>query len=148
MPAPFPHHYAVALSWTSGDQSEITAGSRPPIPGGPPAEFDGTDLSRWSPEHLVLAALSQCLMLTWIALNKRAAIPLQGWNSEGASTLDKTAAGLVFTEFRLKIRLSVTAERVEEARRLLDAAKKHCIVANSLKTPVTLEASVVSDGKT
>ncbi|MFI5346484.1 MAG: OsmC family protein [Elusimicrobiota bacterium] len=142
MPHPFPHHYEVALSWEQGDQSAITAGARPSIGGGSPPEFDGTDPTRWSPEHLILAALSQCLLLTWISLNKRAAIPLKGWEATGASTLDKTQEGLIFTEFRLKINLKVPAERVDEARKQLETAKKYCIVANALKTPVSLDASV------
>jgi len=142
MPLPFPHHYDVALSWKSGDRSEIKSGSRPAIGGGSPPEFDGKDLSRWSPEHLILAALSQCLMLTWISLNRRSAIELKGWESTGSGTLDKTKEGLVFTEFRLKLRLSVPSERVEEARKLVETAKKYCIVANALKTPVSLEVEV------
>lgn len=139
MPLPFPHHYDVALSWKNGDQSEIRSGARRGIGGGSPPEFDGKDLSRWSPEHLILAALSQCLMLTWISLNRRSAIKLKRWESTGSSALDKTKEGLVFTEFRLKIRLSVPSERVEEARKLVETAKKHCIVANALKTAVSLE---------
>jgi organic hydroperoxide reductase OsmC/OhrA len=142
MPMPFPHHYDVALSWKSGDRSEMSSGARPAIGGGSPPEFDGTDLSRWSPEHLILAALSQCLLLTWISLNKRSAIELKGWESTGSSTLDKTKEGLVFTEFRLKVRLSVPADRTEEARKLVETAKKYCIVANSLKTPAALEVEV------
>lgn len=142
MPAPFPHRYETALSWKHGDQSEMTAGPRPAIGGGSPPEFDGTDLSRWSPEHLILAALAQCLMLTWISLNKRSAIPLKGWDSTASSVLDKTKEGLIFTELKVRVKLSVPAERVEEARKLLDTAKKYCIIANALKTPVALDATV------
>jgi organic hydroperoxide reductase OsmC/OhrA len=145
MPHPFPHHYEVALEWTKdGDKSQITAGERAPIAGGSPPEFDGTDLSRWSPEHLILAALSQCLFLTWVSLNKRSAIPLLSWKGSGASTLDKTREGLVFSELKVGVKMSVPAERIEEARKLLDTAKKYCIIANSLKTPTTLEAEVVA----
>jgi len=68
MPQPFPHNYSVGLFWKSGDDSELVSDQRTPIEGGPPPEFDGTD-ARWSPEHLLLAALAQCFMLTWIALN-------------------------------------------------------------------------------
>lgn len=144
MPHPFPHHYEVALTWTNGDRSDISAGPRPVIGGGSPPEFDGTDPARWSPEHLILAALSQCLLLTWISLNKRSAIELKGWESTGSSTLDKTKEGLVFTEFRLKVRMKVPAERVEDARKLAVTAKKYCIVANSLKTPAELDVDVAA----
>ncbi|MDD5301754.1 MAG: OsmC family protein [Elusimicrobia bacterium] len=144
MPQPFPHQYEVNLTWKGGETSEISSGPRPPIAGGPPAQFDGTDETRWSPEHLILAALTQCLMLTWLSLNKRSQIPLKGWESKGESVLDKTKEGLVFTSFKLTVTLKTDAARVEEARRLLDGAKKYCIVANSLKTPPTLVAEVVA----
>ena len=142
MPQPFPHHYDVSLTWKSGELSEITSGERPVLPGGPPPQFDGTDETRWSPEHLILAALSQCLMLTWISLNKRSQIPLKSWNGKGESVLEKTKEGLVFTSFKLTVSLKTDASRIDEARKLLETAKKYCVVANSLKTPATLEAIV------
>ena len=142
MPHPFPHTYEVDLKWTSGDQSEINSGERAVILGGSPAQFDGTDETRWSPEHLVLAALSQCLLLTWVSLNKRSQIPLKGWAAKGESTLDKTKEGLVFTAFKLTITLKTDAARTEEAARLLETAKKYCIISNALKTPATLESKV------
>lgn len=145
MPAAFPHHYEVTVSWKEADRSELSAGERPIIGGGPPPEFDGQDPSRWSPEHLILAALGQCLMLTWISLNKRSQIPLKGWHAKTTSTLEKNRAGLVFTSFKIKVKLTTTSERVEEARRLLDTAKQYCIIANSLKTATELKAEVVAD---
>lgn len=142
MPHPFPHTYEVDLTWTDGDRSEITSGGRPVILGGSPPQFDGTDETRWSPEHLVLAALSQCLLLTWVSLNKRSQIPLKGWSAKGVSTLDKTREGLAFTAFKLSVTLKTDAARAEEAGRLLETAKKYCIISNALKTPATLESRV------
>ena len=141
MPHPFPHNYGVRLAWKGGENCEILSAERPVLQGGPPAQFDGTE-ERWSPEHLVLAALSQCFMLTWIALNKRSQIPLKGWESTGESVLDKTKEGLVFTSFKISVTLKTDAGRVDEAKKLLELAKKHCIIANALKTPATLDAAV------
>jgi organic hydroperoxide reductase OsmC/OhrA len=83
-------------------------------------------------------------MLTWLALNKRAAIELKSWDAKGESVLDKTPEGIAFASFKISVRLAVPAARVDEARRLLDSAKKHCITANALKTPTALEAEVVA----
>ena len=142
MPHPFPHRYEIDLSWKGGETSELASGPRVPVPGGPPAQFDGTDETRWSPEHLVLAALAQCFMLTYISLNKRSQIPLKGWESKAEGVLEKTKEGLVFTSFVVRVTLKTDAARVDEARRLLDTAKKYCIIANALKTPASLEAAV------
>lgn len=56
--------------------------------------------------------------------------------------LDKTKEGLVFTTFKVVVTLKTDAARVEEAKKLLDLAKKHCIIANALKTPAVLDAFV------
>lgn len=143
MPHPFPHQYEVALSWKGGEKSEISSPGRAPIAAGNPPEFDGTDAAVWSPEHLLLGALCECLMLTWRALNKRSGIELKSWDATGHATLDKTREGLIFTALHVKVRLSVPADRAEEAKKLVETAKKYCIVANALKTPSTVEAEVV-----
>ena len=81
-------------------------------------------------------------MLTWVSMNKRSQIPLKGWESKGESVLEKTKEGLVFTSFKLSVALKTDAARVDEARKLLETAKKYCIIANSLKTAPTLDAVV------
>src|SRR4051812_44311754 len=105
MPHPFPHRYDLSLTWTGGEASELSSGRRPVIAGGPPAQFDGNDETRWSPEHLILAALAQCLMLTYFALNKRAGIETKAYASKAESVLDKTKDGLVFTSFKIVVSL-------------------------------------------
>ncbi|MDE2491258.1 MAG: OsmC family protein [Elusimicrobia bacterium] len=143
MPHPFPHRYQVSLSWKEADLSEIASGARPPIGGGSPPEFDGSDPSRWSPEHLLLAALTQCLMLTFLALAKRKpGLELKGWDASGESVLEKTKEGLVFTSFKVSVRAKVPTGFEDEAKRLIESSKRYCIVANALKTPSTLEAEV------
>lgn len=144
IPHPFPHRYEADLTWKSGELSELSSGPRPVIPGGPPAQFDGVDETRWSPEHLILAALNQCLLLTWVSLNKRSQIPLKGWSAKASSVLEKTREGLRFTSFTVAVTLKTEAGREDEARRLLDTAKKYCIISNALKTPATLETTVVA----
>ena len=142
MPHPFPHHYEISLAWAGGENSEISSGSRPKLPGGPPAQFDGTDETRWSPEHLLLTALAQCMMLTYFALNKRAGIETKSYTSRAESSLDKTKEGIVFTSFKVTVELKVPAARIDEAKRLLESAKKHCIISNALKTPASIDARV------
>jgi organic hydroperoxide reductase OsmC/OhrA len=139
MPAPYPHHYDLDLTWTGGDFCDLTSGART-LKGGPPAQFDGTDETRWSPEHLILGALAQCLMATYFALNKRAGIETRSYTSKAEAVLDKTREGLVFTSFRVVVRLSVPAARVEDALKQVEAAKKYCITSNALKTTPTVEA--------
>ena len=142
MPAPFPHRYDLSLTWTGGDGCDLSSGARPVIRGGPPAQFDGTNETQWSPEHLVLAALAQCMMATYFALNKRAGIETKSYSSKAESVLDKTKEGLVFTSFKVTVSVKVAADKIEDARRLVESSKKFCIVSNALKTTPSVEASV------
>jgi organic hydroperoxide reductase OsmC/OhrA len=142
MPHPFPHRYQVSLDLTGADKNEIRADGKAVLFGGSPPQFDGTDPSRWSPEHLLLASLTQCLTLTFVALAKRPGIVPVSWHADAESVLEKTKEGLVFTSYLVKIKTSVPADKVDETKRLLTLIKKYCIVSNALKVPATVESEV------
>lgn len=141
MPHPFPHRYELDCVWTGGDRCDLSSGSRA-LKGGAPAQFDGTDESLWSPEHLILAALAQCLMATYHALNKRYPIETKSYASKAESVLDKTREGLVFTSFKVVVTVKVPADRAEDAKKLIELSKKYCITSNALKTAPSVEAVV------
>jgi len=143
MAAPFPHHYEVDLAWEADRHGTLMAPPRPSLAGGPPPEFDGRP-ERWSPEHLLLSSVNLCQMTTFLALAGKARLPIAGYRSRAEGTLDKTEAGIVFTSIAMRVELQVAAAEVERAEQLLHTSKKHCIVSNSLKPPVTLDVSVTA----
>src|SRR2546425_683422 len=61
-----------------------------------------------------------------------------------SGVLDKTAEGLGFASFALEVRVRVEPERIALANRVVEKAKRSCIVANALRVPVTLDAFVGS----
>jgi organic hydroperoxide reductase OsmC/OhrA len=141
MPSPFPHHYSAELNWEDESTGTIRAGARPPIQGGPPPEFDGSE-KVWSPEHLLLSAANLCLMTTFMSLARKTRLAVMGYKGRVEATLDKTAEGLLFTSMAVHVDLKVEAGKAEEGRKLLEKAKKYCIVSNALKIPETLESRV------
>jgi organic hydroperoxide reductase OsmC/OhrA len=143
MTATFPHHYEARLSWLGSGPAALQATPRDPIEGGAPPEFGGRD-SWWSPEQLLLSALGLCMMTTFEALAWKARLSVLGYSSRATATLDRTPAGLAFTEIGLHVEVEVAPEDVERTPRLLASAKKHCLVANALAIPVTLETAVVT----
>lgn len=136
---PFPHRYEVRLRRDEGARGTLSSDGRPPLEGAPPPEFDGPP-GLWSPEHLLLASASLCLMSTFLAVAGKSRLEVAGYESRAEGTLDKGAEGLVFTRILLKVAVTAAAAEREKALRLLDTAKRHCIVSNSLKRPVELEA--------
>lgn len=141
MAAEFPHRYEVQLAWPGRGGALIHAGSRPLITGGAPPEFDGRG-SWWSPEHLLLSSLSLCLMTTFESVATKARLDVHRYSCRAQGVLDRTDAGLGFTSLNLAVDVEVAPEDAERATKVLDSAKKHCIVANALKPLVTLDVTV------
>ena len=140
MTTTFPHHYHVRVEGGSGG-AVMSAPPRPEFRGGPPVEFGGRD-DWWSPEHLLLSAAGLCLKTTFEVFASRARLPVLAYSSRVEGTLDKTPQGLAFTSIAIAVELVVAEADAVRAGVLLRTAKDHCIVANALKTPVRLTASV------
>lgn len=140
MAASLPHRYDVRVEGGTGG-AVISAPPRPEFRGGAPVEFGGRD-DWWSPEHLLLSAAGLCLKATFDAVAGRARLPVFGYTSRVSGTLDKTPEGIVFTAIAISVDLVVGGADTGRAEALLHKAKEHCIVANSLKTPVQLTVSV------
>ena len=141
MPAPFPHLYSVELSTKDEATSVVTAPPRPPLLCGNPPEFDGK-AEHWSPEHLLLAALQVCYRGTFNALAAKAGLRPKSYKTRAEAKLEKTDAGIVFTQIKLVPEVEVAAAEVEKAKELLAKAKKYCITSNQLKTEPLLEPVV------
>lgn len=89
-----------------------------------------------------MGAANLCMMTTFQSFARREALEIVNYECDAEGTLEKTAAGLVFTSVVLSVELTVPAGHEERAERLLQTAKKYCIVANALKCPVELKATI------
>jgi organic hydroperoxide reductase OsmC/OhrA len=138
MSSPTPHRYRVSLA-REGEHAVLSGGVKPPIIGGPPPEFGGSP-AWWSPEHLLLSAVSLCFMATFRAVAR--GLSLETFESEVEGVLDRTPAGIAFVSVELRVKVGVRPGQADLAERLLQSAKRHCIVANSLNVPIVLVTSV------
>ena len=143
------HTYALTVRWT-GDTGEGTAGYRaysrshdviaegkPTLRGSADPAFFG-DAACWSPEDLLLAALSQCHMLTFLSLCARAGIVVVGYEDRATGTMRELPGySGQFTEVVLSPTVTVaTGEMVAEAEPLHREANRTCFIANSVNFPV------------
>jgi organic hydroperoxide reductase OsmC/OhrA len=131
------HEFVVSLH--ANGAATLSAPPRPPIVTGPPPEFGGAP-ETWSPEHLLLAAVSGCLSSTFRALAVRKGLAVRGLQCVTTGTVAKTPSGLAFTGIRIAAEVDVAAEDVARAVALLAEAERRCIVSNSLKVPVVLHS--------
>jgi organic hydroperoxide reductase OsmC/OhrA len=140
MPAPFPHQYSATISRTFASRARVEAPPRPSLNGGPSSQLEG-DVSTWSPEQLVLSSLGICLLTTFEAFAARDGIELLRWVASARGTVDRTPEGLMFTSIVLSIDMEI-AGNVDRVEQTLEDAKQYCLVLNSLRVPVIVEADI------
>ncbi|MDQ2068665.1 OsmC family protein [Natronospira bacteriovora] len=106
-----------------------------------PAQFGGSG-DFWSPETLLVASISNCFLLTFRAVSRKSNL---GWTDlwvDTEGTLDKTEDGLQFTRFVISARLRADDGEEEDIAVLLEKAKQHCLISNSLKAKCELRIEI------
>jgi len=150
------HHYSVQVRW-QGDRGTGTSGYRDysrahlvtaegnahPIEGSSDKPFHG-DAERWNPEELLLAALSQCHMLSYLHVAVKRGIVVTGYEDDAVGTMRQEGDGGRFVSVVLRPRVRIAAGDPEDALEAHEEAQRLCFIANSVNFPVTHEPSVES----
>jgi organic hydroperoxide reductase OsmC/OhrA len=133
-----PHHYAVTVAGGAAGDIELNGQRLTTLYSTSPAEFDGPG-DKWSPETLLVAAIGDCLILTFRAVASASRLPWISLSCGVTGTLDRVDRVLQFTGFEVDARLDVpTGVDPERARRVLEKAEQSCLISNSVKAPIHL----------
>jgi organic hydroperoxide reductase OsmC/OhrA len=101
------------------------------------------DPSRVNPEEALVAALSACHMLTFLAVAAKRKLPLDAYEDEAVGLLEKNAEGkLAITRVTLRPRIvwsSGVTVSAEDLDKMHHAAHAGCFIASSVKTEITVE---------
>jgi len=151
------HTYRLRLDW-QGDPAvgtssyqvydrayRVRMAGKPDLPGSADPAFRGNP-ARHNPEDLLLAALSACHMLSYLALCARRGVTVLEYSDEAEAVLTLTAAGGgSFASATLRPQVRVAApDQADLARELHAAAHEACFIASSCNFPVRLEFTVVA----
>lgn len=143
------HHFALSLEWT-GNRGTGTSGYRdygrdhivraegnPPIEGSSDRAFFG-DAERWNPEELLVAALSQCHLLSYLHVAQRHDVIVTAYRDSATGTMTTTSdGGGHFTSVTLRPEVTVSdPSQVELAQALHGEASRLCFIASSVNFPV------------
>ncbi|MGM1062004.1 OsmC family protein [Saccharothrix sp. Mg75] len=154
------HHYEVTVRWTGntgpgtaryrdyGRDHDVLAAGKPPLRASADPAFRGTP-DRWNPEELLLASLSQCHMLTYLALCARNGVVVTGYADSASGVMrEEPGDSGRFTEVVLRPEVVVADPgTVDAARSLHEAAHRACFIANSVNFPVRHEPVVSHDAR-
>ncbi|MEH3033655.1 MAG: OsmC family protein [Aeromicrobium erythreum] len=149
------HHYRLAVAWhgnrgtgTSGYRDYgrdvlLSADGKPDLLGSADPTFRG-DKGRWNPEELLLAALAQCHLLSYLHSAVRHGVVVTGYTDDPVGTMVQEGLGGRFTDVLLRPRVTVTDDAMVETARTIHAeASANCFIAQSVAFPVRHEPTVV-----
>ena len=146
------HEYETETTWT-GNRGEgtasfrgydrlydTTAPGRPPIAGSSDPAFRG-DAGRWNPELLLVAALSQCHLLSFLHRCAVDEVVVTGYRDRAAGVMaERPDGGGRFEEVVLRPVVTVAdAAMAERTERLHGEAAALCFIAASVNFPVRHE---------
>lgn len=149
------HRYEVTVVWTGNRgegtinyrayarDHELRAEGKPTIAGSSDPAFRG-DPSRWNPEELLIAALSQCHLLSYLHLCAVSDVVVTAYEDRPEGVMaEAKAGGGRFTEVTLRPLVTVAHQSMTEAALSLHTrAHALCFIASSVDFPVRHEPEV------
>jgi organic hydroperoxide reductase OsmC/OhrA len=97
------------------------------------------------PEEMLVAALSSCHMLTFLAVASKRGYIVVDYQDHAVGHLDKNAEGkMAVTAVQLNPRVQFTGEKTpdhEELDKLHHKAHENCFIANSVRCEITVKSS-------
>ena len=154
------HTYELDLTWT-GDRGVGTTGyrdygrdvrvvsdGRPTLELSADRPFRG-DPARWNPELLLLAALAECHLLSFLHMAVRHGVTVTAYSDAPVGWMEQEGLGGRFTRALLRPRVTVAdAGDVELVPQLHREASEACFIASSVNFPVEHEPVTTVGGNT
>jgi organic hydroperoxide reductase OsmC/OhrA len=147
------HHYNVRCHWSGSTGAGYEVFSRAHDAEVPPAEVSlrlsgdpsfGGDATLLNPEQLVVLAAASCQLLSFLAVAARARIDVRRYEDEGEGTMPEDDPPARLTSIVLRPTIWVAAGPTEErVAHLVEVAHRECYVANSLRTDIRVEPTII-----
>lgn len=156
------HLYEVTLQYPADAASMTTPAAnysrnsifmhagKPDVPASSPASNGGDD-ARYNPEELMLMSISQCHMLTYLAIAAKKQMAILKYEDRAVGELGLGVAGGVgvvgkmsFQRATLHPRVTVPkGTNVADAVKMHEKAHIHCYMANSVNFPIDTIPEVI-----
>ncbi|MBA3709279.1 MAG: OsmC family protein [Planctomycetes bacterium] len=150
------HTYRSRIVWTGGSRGPasdyktysrefvVTIDGKPPLQGTADPAFLG-DPALHNPEDLLVAALSSCHMLSYLALCSSSGVVVAAYEDDSVGTMSEVDRNFKMTDVLLRPRVVISAASDRgKAERLHARAHDVCFIARSVNFPVRHEATITS----
>lgn len=145
------HRYESRLRWSGSTGLGWEEYDRAHTALAPPAEQEVRlttgeakgDPALLNPEQLLVMAASSCQMLWFLHLAAKARIDVVAYEDEALALMPTDEEPVRITEIALRPRIVVEGPASESRiRKLVDSAHERCFIANSLRSDMSIEATV------
>jgi len=138
--------FSSRLDWLENTRGIITANDvKDALYVATPPAFGGIG-QEWSPEHLLIGAASSCFMTTFLYFAKRQHLEITHLTCLATGQVALEGGKYVFTGIDLYPKIYLRDEALQQAAlTALEKTKAHCLVSNSLRTPVSYHCEVLKD---
>ena len=100
----------------------------------------------WTPEHLLLGAVSTCYVATVRGMAENSKLEIHGLEVPVEGVIEKQDGGLRFTKITLRPQLTIVRdEDRDRAGKILEKAERSCLIGRSLQSTIVLEAKIVAE---
>ncbi len=140
--------FRTVLTWTGEHRGRIALGNGPEMDFSAPPDAQG-HAGVLTPEDAFVGAANMCVMLMFVWATERFRLDLVSYECEAEGTklieLDRTES---FTHLQLRPRIRIRAATEDaavvesRARRAMQSAEKYSLVANSVKSAITVEPTI------
>ncbi|TDU40476.1 organic hydroperoxide reductase OsmC/OhrA [Gelidibacter sediminis] len=108
-----------------------------------PPDFDKGMPHIWSPEHLFTAAVSSCLMTTFLAIADYSKLEFVSFKCRSKGILEKVNGKFVISEVLLFPEVVISDEsKRERTLRIIEKSEKACLISNSITSKITMETKI------
>ena len=111
------------------------------VPASAAPDYLGT-MDRVDPERALVASLSACHMLTFLAIAARKRLVVDAYEDEASGVMTKNAKGKLFVShvtLRPKITWAGDPPSAEEIEKMHHLSHEECFIANSVLTEIAVE---------
>jgi peroxiredoxin-like protein len=139
------HYYNVNTDWENTRRGiicspELNKKNGVSIEVATPPEFHKGIEGLWSPEHLFVAAVSSCLMTTFLSIAENSILDFTSYRCQAKGKLEMVKGKLMMSEILLKPTIIITSDvQRKKTIRILKKAEKSCLISNSINSKVTME---------
>ena len=142
------HYYNVDINWNGERKGvmsspELSRVVNSNIEVATPPEFPKGIPGIWSPEHLFTAAVSSCLMTTFLAIAENSKLSFQNFSCKSKGKLELVDGKYLMTEIILEPTVTIEDEKdKEKAERVLQKSEAACLISNSVKSKITMNPTI------